>query len=71
MIEKIDTLKALLEKRIDQMFLDVKIAHFSRIKEGMEKGYVDENQAMVLIDHLYRIRCYREILLMIENEKDG
>jgi len=52
----------LLEKRIDSFWIDVKMGHIQRVVEGIDKHYVDENQALIVIDHLMRIRAYQEVI---------
>lgn len=41
--------------------------HLPRIKEGLEAGYVDENQILVMYDHAVRARILKEHAQ--ENEK--
>lgn len=35
---------------------DILVNHLPRIKEGLEKGYIDENQVLVVYDHCVRAR---------------
>lgn len=39
---------------------DILINHLPRVKEGLEKGYVDENQILVIYDHAVRARVLTE-----------
>ena len=44
-----------------------------RVVDGLEKKYVDENQALILIDHMMRIRCFEEVIADLKKriEPDG
>lgn len=39
---------------------DILTNHLPRIQEGLEKGYVDENQILVIYDHAVRARILQE-----------
>ena len=39
---------------------DILTFHLPRVKEGLEKGYVDENQILVIYDHAVRARILGE-----------
>lgn len=39
---------------------DILNNHLPRVKEGLEKGYVDENQILVIYDHAVRARVLQE-----------
>lgn len=39
---------------------DILTNHLPRIKEGLEQGYVDENQILVIYDHAVRARVLKE-----------
>ena len=61
-------LRKIIVKRIEQMKLDIKVAHLNRVLQSVETDYIDENQAMWLMDHMYRIRCYKEFLDLIDGK---
>ncbi len=48
------------EERAKAIIKDVLINHLPRVKEGLEKGYVDENQILVIYDHAVRARILTE-----------
>jgi hypothetical protein len=48
------------EDRADSIIKDILVNHLPRVKEGLEKGYVDENQILVIYDHAVRARILRE-----------
>lgn len=35
--------------------------HLPRVLEGLENGYIDENQILVLYDHAVRARVMRQV----------
>lgn len=37
----------LLNKRIDGFWTDLKVGHIQRVNEGIQKEYIDENQALI------------------------
>lgn len=39
---------------------DILVNHLPRVKEGLEAGYCDENQVLVIYDHLVRVRIIQE-----------
>lgn len=39
---------------------DILYNHLPRVKEGLEKGYIDENQILVIYDHAVRARILNE-----------
>lgn len=47
-------------ERANAIIHDILVNHLPRIKEGLEKGYVDENQILVMYDHAVRARILRE-----------
>jgi hypothetical protein len=47
-------------ERADAIIKDILVNHLPRIKEGLEKGYVDENQVLIMYDHLVRARILKE-----------
>ena len=51
----------ILEKRIEGFWTDLSMGHVQRVLEGVDKRYIDENQALIVVDHLMRLRCYQEI----------
>lgn len=53
---------ALLEKRVNGFWIDLEIGHVQRVVEGVSKHYIDENQALIVVDHLMRLRTYEEIV---------
>lgn len=46
--------------RADTIIKDILINHLPRIIDGLERGYVDENQILVIYDHAVRARILRE-----------
>lgn len=54
-------------ERADAIIKDILMNHLPRIKEGLEAGYVDENQILVMYDHAVRARILKEHAQ--ENEK--
>ena len=57
-----------LEKRIESFWVDLKIGHINRVVEGIDKKYIDENQALIVVDHLMRIRTYQEIITELKQK---
>lgn len=49
-----------MSTRADAIIKDILVNHLPRIKEGLEAGYVDENQVLVIYDHLVRARILKE-----------
>lgn len=47
--------------RANAIIQDILANHLPRIKEGLEKGYVDENQILIVYDHAVRARILNEI----------
>ena len=50
-----------ITKRISTLIEDILVNHLPRVKAGLEKGYIDENQILVMYDHAVRIRMLQEI----------
>ncbi len=50
-----------IEKRADAIIKDILTNHLPRITEGLKKGYIDENQALIVFDHLVRARQLKEL----------
>lgn len=48
------------KERAEMIVRDMLVNHLPRIKEGLEKGYVDENQILVMYDHAVRARILIE-----------
>lgn len=48
------------QERAEAIIKDILVNHLPRIKEGLEKGYVDENQILVVFDHAVRARILQE-----------
>ena len=48
-------------KRADAIIQDILVNHLPRVKEGLEKGYADENQVLIIYDHLVRVRLLKEL----------
>lgn len=46
--------------RADAIIKDMLVNHLPRIVEGLNAGYVDENQILVLYDHAVRARILKE-----------
>ena len=59
-------LKKNLEDKIEILRKDVLMFHLERVKVSVERKYVDENQAMVLVDHLMRMRILQEVVKDLE-----
>lgn len=51
-------------ERAAAIIRDILINHLPRVQEGLEKGYVDENQILVIYDHAVRAR------ILTEHEKE-
>lgn len=49
------------QERADAIIQDMRVNHLPRIQEGLAKGYVDENQILVLYDHAVRARILTEM----------
>lgn len=47
-------------ERAASIIKDILVNHLPRVKEGLEKGYVDENQILVIYDHAVRARILTE-----------
>lgn len=52
---------ALLEKRVNGFWIDLQMGHVQRVADGIAKKYIDENQALIVVDHLMRLRSYEEM----------
>lgn len=50
-------------ERADAIIKDILVNHLPRVKEGLEKGYVDENQILVIYDHAVRARILNETVI--------
>lgn len=48
------------QERAAFIIKDLLTNHLPRVQEGLEKGYVDENQILVMYDHAVRARILRE-----------
>ena len=48
------------KERAESIIKDILVNHLPRIQEGLEKGYVDENQILVMYDHAVRARILTE-----------
>lgn len=57
----------LLQNRIDGFWIDLKMGHLQRVTDGIDKKYVDENQALIIVDHLMRLRTYQEVITDLHN----
>lgn len=53
-------IQADMKHRADSIIKDILLNHLPRVKEGLEKGYVDENQILVIYDHAVRARILSE-----------
>ena len=47
-------------ERAQAIIQDLLVNHLPRIEEGLRKGYVDENQILVVFDHAVRARILME-----------
>lgn len=60
----VDTVRSRLEstapERANAIIKDILVNHLPRIIEGLEAGYVDENQILVVYDHAVRARILKE-----------
>ncbi len=50
------------KERAESIIKDILTNHLPRVQEGLKKGYVDENQILVIYDHAVRAR------ILIEHE---
>lgn len=48
------------KQRAADIISDILVNHLPRIEEGLRKGYVDENQILVIYDHAVRARVLTE-----------
>lgn len=48
------------QARAEAIIQDLLTNHLPRIEEGLRKGYVDENQILVMYDHAVRARILQE-----------
>ena len=48
------------DDRAKLIVTDILTNHLPRLKESLEKDYIDENQALLIYDHLVRVRILRE-----------
>ena len=46
--------------RADAIIQDILVNHLPRIEDGLQKGYVDEKQILVIYDHAVRARILLE-----------
>lgn len=49
-----------MSDRANRIIADILENHLPRIKEGLERGYVDENQILIVYDHAVRARILIE-----------
>lgn len=61
-----DKIKKKLLKQIEALKQDILTNHLPKVSEGLQKDYIDENQALVVYDHLVRIRTYQDLLKEIK-----
>lgn len=61
-VETLNWVVALLEKRVNGFWIDLQIGHVQRVADGIAKRYIDENQALIVVDHLMRLRTYEEMV---------
>ena len=47
-------------ERAEIIIKDLLVNHLPRVCEGLEKGYVDENQILIIYDHAVRARILKE-----------
>lgn len=47
-------------QKAEAIIKDILTFHLPRVQEGLEKGYIDENQILVIYDHAVRARIYQE-----------
>lgn len=54
---------------------DILVNHLPRIREGLEKGYIDENQVLIVYDHCVRARILNNeslaVALLAELDQRG
>lgn len=48
------------KERAEAIIKDILVNHLPRVREGLERGYVDENQILVIYDHAVRARILTE-----------
>lgn len=46
--------------RADAIIKDILVNHLPSVQEGLQKGYIDENQILVIYDHAVRARVLME-----------
>lgn len=46
--------------RADSIIKDILVNHLPRVIDGLQRGYVDENQILVIYDHAVRARILKE-----------
>lgn len=49
-----------MNERAEAIIRDIQDNHLPRVIEGLRAGYVDENQILVIYDHLVRVRMLKE-----------
>ena len=47
-------------ERANSIIKDILVNHLPRVIEGLEAGYVDENQILIIYDHAVRARILKE-----------
>ena len=50
-----------VNEKANLLLRDILVNHLPRVQEGLEKGYIDENQILVMYDHAVRIRILNEM----------
>lgn len=53
-------MKITSSERAANIIKDLLVNHLPRVQEGLEKGYMDENQILVMFDHAVRARILTE-----------
>lgn len=61
-------IKQQLQEQIDALKVDICNNHLPRLEKAMNADYPDENQALIVYDHMVRIRNLQEILDAYFNE---
>lgn len=53
--------------KIQALIDDILVNHLPKVRESLESGYIDENQALIVFDHMVRARTLRDI----DNERSN
>lgn len=56
--------------RAKRIIEDILVNHLPRVVDGLKKGYVDENQILVIYDHAVRARILMEQVIGRQTRRD-